>query len=60
MVPEAAGNVDANLQLVIGDPSAYRGLVEKVDVLAEIPFVIKKMVNYVAKAKPFIFQVSRF
>jgi hypothetical protein len=28
-----------------------------VDVLAEIPYVIKTMVNYVAGTKPYIYQV---
>lgn len=34
------------------------GLVDKIDVLAEIPYVIKKVVNYVAGTKPYMYQVS--
>jgi hypothetical protein len=54
----ADGKVDATLQLDLGPPNQYKGLVEKVDVLAEIPYVIKTMVNYVAGTKPYIYQVS--
>jgi hypothetical protein len=36
---------------------APKGLIEKVDVLAEIPYVIKSVVNYVAGTKPYIYQV---
>lgn len=50
------GRVDASLQLDVGTPNAYKGLIEKVDVLAEIPYVIKTMVNYVAGTKPYIYQ----
>ncbi|KAK4055893.1 putative cell survival pathways protein [Microbotryomycetes sp. JL221] len=32
-----------------------RGLVEKVDVLGQIPYLIKKFVNYAAGTKPFIY-----
>lgn len=52
------GRIDAVLQLDIGPPTAYKGLVEKVDVLAEIPYVIKTMVNYVAGTKPYIYQAG--
>ena len=34
-------------------------MIEKVDVLAEIPYVIKTMVNYVAGTKPYIYQVTQ-
>lgn len=50
--------VDATLQLELGPPNEYKGLVDKVDVLAEIPYVIKTMVNYVAGTKPYIYQAS--
>ncbi|TFK47774.1 survival factor 1 [Heliocybe sulcata] len=50
------GPVDATLQVPLGDPSSYNGLIEKVDVLAEIPYVLKTVVNYVAGTKPYIYQ----
>ena len=59
LVKEVPGRIDAELRLDLGVPSAYKGLVEKVDVLAEIPYVIKTMVNYVAGTKPYIYQVRR-
>jgi hypothetical protein len=34
-----------------------RGLIEKVDVLAQIPYVVKKFVNVVAGTKPYIYTV---
>ena len=49
--------VDATTQVELGPPNASKGLIEKVDVLAEIPYVIKTMVNYVAGTKPHIYQV---
>ena len=55
--PAAPGTIDANLTIDYGSPSSYKGLIEKVDVLSEIPYVIKTMVNYVAGTKPFIYQV---
>ncbi|PCH42390.1 oxidative stress survival Svf1-like protein [Wolfiporia cocos MD-104 SS10] len=56
IVTEAQGPIDATLRIDVGQPDAYKGLVEKVDVLAEIPYVIKTMVNYVAGTKPYIYQ----
>ncbi|TFK82074.1 oxidative stress survival Svf1-like protein [Polyporus arcularius HHB13444] len=56
IVPGATGLVDATLTLDYGKPDSYKGLIEKVDVLAEIPYVIKTMVNYVAGTKPFIYK----
>ena len=37
-----------------------KGLVEKVDVMGEIPYIIKKVVHAVAGAKPFVYQVRSF
>lgn len=37
-----------------------RGLVEKVDFLAHIPYVVRKAVHVFAKTKPYIYQVSFF
>ena len=42
------------LGLVVGEG----GLIEKVDVLAEIPYVIRKGLAAVTGTKPYIFQVS--
>ncbi|OCH94357.1 oxidative stress survival Svf1-like protein [Obba rivulosa] len=56
IVPDAQGSVDATLTVDVGKPDAPKGLIEKVDVLAEIPYVIKTMVNYVAGTKPYIYQ----
>lgn len=57
LVAEAPGALDATLQVEYGSPAASKGLIQKVDVLAEIPYVIKTMVNYVAGTKPYIYQV---
>ncbi|KIY44048.1 oxidative stress survival, Svf1-like protein [Fistulina hepatica ATCC 64428] len=45
--------------VIVGDMGPCdkpHGLVEKVDVLAEIPYVVKMAVNYVAGTKPYIYQ----
>ena len=52
------GTVSASLYVDVGDLARPKGLIEKVDVLAEIPYVIKTMVNYVAGTKPYIYQVG--
>ena len=49
-------------KLVVGDLGTTEGaggLMEKFDVLAEIPFVIRKGLAAVTGTKPYIFQVSR-
>lgn len=50
--------VEAELKVDLGKPtpSEAKGLIEKVDVLGEIPYVIRKMVNYVAGTKPYVYQ----
>lgn len=58
IVADAQGPIDASIIMEVGNPDAFKGLIEKVDVLAEIPYVIKTMVNYVAGTKPYIYQVS--
>lgn len=35
---------------------AFNGLIEKVDVLAQIPYLVKKVISYVAGTKPYIYQ----
>ena len=52
------GTLSASLHVDVGDVKHPKGLIEKVDVLAEIPYVIKTMVNYVAGTKPYIYQVG--
>jgi len=37
-----------------------RGLVEKVDVLGHIPYLVRKFVNYAAGTKPYIYTVSYY
>ncbi|KAM0750928.1 oxidative stress survival, Svf1-like protein [Meredithblackwellia eburnea MCA 4105] len=38
-----------------GEAYATRGLVEKVDVLGQVPYLVKKFVNYAAGTKPYIY-----
>jgi len=56
LLPESPGTYAATLQVDVGDNEHPKGLVEKVDVLAEIPRVIKMAVSYVAGTKPFVYQ----
>lgn len=57
LIGEAAGqDVQAKLRVELGAPTQMHGLIEKVDVLAEIPYMVKKLVNYVAGTKPYIYQ----
>ena len=57
IIPDAPGALEAKLQVDLGSVAEPKGLIEKVDVLAEIPYVIKVAVNYVAGTKPYIYQV---
>ena len=57
VVSDAPGTVEAKLQADLGTVASPKGLIEKVDVLAEIPYVLKVAVNYVAGTKPYIYQV---
>jgi len=54
--PEIAGQVSANLEVEVGTPQAPIGLVDKVDVLGEVPSVVKGVVNAVVGVKPYIYQ----
>jgi len=56
MIPDAPGPIEAKLQIDLGSVAKPKGLIEKVDVLAEIPYVLKVAVNYVAGTKPYIYQ----
>lgn len=53
---EKTEKITSTCLLDVGSPESPRGLLEKVDVLAEIPYVIKKFVNYMAGTKPYIYQ----
>ena len=57
IIADAQGTVDGTIKVDVGGPAAPKGLIEKVDVLAEIPYVVKTVVNYVAGTKPYIYQV---
>ncbi|KAJ6494844.1 survival factor 1 [Mycena vitilis] len=56
LIPEAPGRYAAKLRVDVGDKANPKGLIEKVDFLAEIPRVIKLAVSYVAGTKPYIYQ----
>ena len=53
-------SIHLNVTSETSTPQKYKskGLVERVDVLAEIPYLVKKVVNVVAGTKPYIYQVS--
>ncbi|KAK0557378.1 putative cell survival pathways protein [Tilletia horrida] len=56
---KAGVQVKADVSIDLGAPypaSASKGLIEKVDLLGEMPAVVKKLVNYAAGTKPFIYQ----
>lgn len=54
------GRVSADVKVdKLGITTGEGGLIEKVDVLAEIPYVIRKGLAAVTGTKPFIYQVSR-
>jgi hypothetical protein len=55
---KGGGKLEASLIIDVGGPKSPKGLIEKVDVLGEIPSVVKMAVNYVAGTKPYIYQVS--
>lgn len=57
IIPGATGDVIARQVVDLGSVAKPQGLIEKVDVLAEIPYVVKMAVNYVAGTKPYIYQV---
>ena len=60
LISDAPGTIEAKLQVDLGSVAKPKGLIEKVDVLAEIPYVLKVAVNYVAGTKPYIYQVRGF
>ncbi|KAF9030992.1 oxidative stress survival, Svf1-like protein [Hymenopellis radicata] len=56
IVAGKSGNYTAKIAADVGDLANPKGLIEKVDFLAEIPYAIKMAVNYLAGTKPFIYQ----
>ncbi|KAK0533270.1 putative cell survival pathways protein [Tilletia horrida] len=56
---KSATQIKAELTTDLGVPypsTSTKGLIEKVDLLGEMPAVVKKLVNYAAGTKPFIYQ----
>ena len=58
VVPGAEGRLSADTSVLVGRPGEEVGLIEKVDVMAEIPAIVKAVVSYVAGTKPYIYQVG--
>lgn len=58
VVSGAEGSLNADLSVQVGEPGKEIGLIEKVDVMAEIPGFVKTFVSYVAGLKPYIYQAS--
>jgi len=58
IVPVAEGSLSADLSVLVGKPGEEIGLIEKVDVMAEIPAFVKAVVSYMAGTKPYIYQVN--
>ncbi|KAK7033145.1 Svf1-like-domain-containing protein [Favolaschia claudopus] len=56
LIPESPGTFAAKLHVDVGDHANPKGLVEKVDFMAEVPRVLKLAVNYVSGTKPYIYQ----
>lgn len=52
---KASAEIEADQGIKVGE----NGLIEKVDVLAEIPYVIRKGLAAVTGTKPYIYQVSK-
>ncbi|KAF5341922.1 hypothetical protein D9611_001899 [Ephemerocybe angulata] len=56
LVADAPGTVSGKVFMDVGDVDQPKGLIERVDILAEIPYVLKAAVSYVAGTKPFMYQ----
>ncbi|KAJ7274374.1 survival factor 1 [Mycena haematopus] len=56
LIPESPGTYAAKLHVDVGDCAHPKGLVEKVDFMAEVPRLLKVAVNYVSGTKPYIYQ----
>ncbi|KAJ9090655.1 hypothetical protein QFC19_009513 [Naganishia cerealis] len=53
---DAQGRVKGEIEVETGREKGEKGLIEKVDVLAEIPYLVKKALSAVVGVKPYIFQ----
>jgi hypothetical protein len=58
VLPDKPGSIEGSLTVDLGTLEEPKGLIEKVDFLAEVPAVVKAVVSYVAGTKPYIYQVS--
>ena len=58
VVPGVEGRLSADMSVRVGEPGKEIGLIEKVDVLAEIPGFVKAVVNFATGAKPYIYQAG--
>ncbi|TEB34726.1 survival factor 1 [Coprinellus micaceus] len=56
VLSDAPGTVAAKIGMDVGDIENPRGLMDLVDILAEIPYVLKAAVSYVAGTKPYMYQ----
>ncbi|KAH8826435.1 oxidative stress survival, Svf1-like protein [Flagelloscypha sp. PMI_526] len=56
VVPEKKGAWKANMTVDLGNLQKPRGLIEKVDVLGEIPALVKTAVSLVSGTKPHMYQ----
>jgi len=57
LVAGSPGQISAELETNVGTPTQPEGLIEKVDVLAEIPAMVKSVISFVSGTKPYIYQV---
>jgi len=57
LAKDAPGTVEGSTTVDLGDLENPKGLIEVIDILAEIPYVLKAAVSYVAGTKPFMYQV---
>jgi len=56
LVAGSPGQISAELETNVGTPTQPEGLIEKVDVLAEIPAMVKSVISFVSGTKPYIYQ----
>lgn len=57
VVSGAPGSVSGKVEMDVGTLDQPVGLIERVDIMAEIPYVLKAAVSYVAGTKPYMYQV---
>ena len=49
--------MSGKVEMDVGTLDQPKGLIERVDIMAEIPYVLKAAVSYVAGTKPYMYQV---